>query len=102
MISFRLTQGDTAVRRYFQAERDGEPVSLVSASCLFRKPSGEVVSGVGAIEDSSAGEFYIEFGSADLLLDEAGQHWLEVSVNGEHGEEPLEIWVRPLYVEGPR
>ena len=102
MIRLRFTIGDPASRRYFEAERDGETIILSSVSVKLRTPSGEERNGLGVIEDSALGQFYVDFGAGDLTLDEPGETMVEIVVNGEHNQEPITAWVRPEFVRGPR
>lgn len=101
MIELRLVQNDTAIR-YFRAQRDQRAAFLQTVEVRLRCPSGATKVGPAAIEDGSAGEFRVSFGAGTLTLTEAGQHWLEFFFNAhEHGEEPISVWVRPEYKEGP-
>ena len=102
MIRLRFTEDDSTSRRYFKAERDGEAIYLGDVSVRMRSPSGVVKNGEGVIEDAGAAEFYIDFGTGGLDLDEAGEWSLEIIVNGEHNQEPVKCWVRPEFVRGPR
>jgi hypothetical protein len=102
VIRFRFTIGDPASRRYFEAERDGETIVIGSVQVKMRTPSGLVRTGNGVIEDASLGQFYVDFGTGGLDLDEPGDNEVEIIVNGEHNQEPISIWVRPEFVRGPR
>jgi hypothetical protein len=81
-------------------ERDGAPVVLYTTSCQARKPSGETDSTITAEiwGDAADGLVRLTFAS----FDEPGEWQVELEVNGEYLEEPIPMYVRPLYQRGPR
>ena len=95
----RATLGDVSVQRWIAVQRDNEAVTLVSCTASARKPGGSVVAVTAAIDGAAAdGIVRLTFGT----LDAPGKWEVEVVVNGEHLEEPIDFWVRPEYDRGPR
>lgn len=101
MIEVRLTQNDPSTWRYFKAVRDGAVEFLTSVSVRLRLSDGTVKTGSANIENQGEGTFKVEFGAGGLDLSVAGEAWLEFVVNGEHGHDPIECWIRPEFKRGP-
>jgi hypothetical protein len=95
---FRATQYDPEVRRWIRVRRDGEPVTVLTHSAVVLAPSGVQAAVATILEDSADALIRLEFSA----FDEFGQHQVEVLVNGEHLEEPIPLYVRPLWERGPR
>lgn len=94
---FRGTQSDTGVKRWIRIYRDGDLVDIVTATGVFHTPSGANPA-ITCVEEAETGLLRLELPD----LTESGKHWIEVVVNGEHLEEPIEMYVRPLNERGPR
>lgn len=97
----RFVQGDVG-KRYFQAVRDGAPQSITAVTAKLYKPSTGAPTQAAVIEDGPNGKFYVQFGAPSaIVLDEVGHCRLELVVDGEHCEEPIRVYVRQEFVEGP-
>lgn len=96
----RASEGDTSILRWVRVERDGAPVILTSASALARKPDGATDNTIVAEVwgDPNDGLVRLTFAS----FDQPGNWVVELAANGEYLEEPIPLYVRPLYERGPR
>lgn len=101
MIKFTHINGDTGPVYEFRLRKGNKPFVLTGATVTFRAKLSDntIVTKTATITDATGGRCTVAFAGADLDVDGYAHGELVVAVGGvsQHGQFPVEFYIRPEY-----